>query len=82
MLYSCTRMATVGVKGLTVIITVDDAQYSPQQEDNDDRQRFFALRPGDAFHEHEVKSERRDYYCTVEYLYNATVEYCSTHSER
>ena len=49
--------------------TVDDAKYPPEQEDDDDGERFFALGACDSLHElHEVKSERRHDDCTVEHL--------------
>jgi len=50
--------------------TVDNAKYSPEKENDNKCKSFFALSPSDALHEHQIQSERRRYYCTVEHLPN------------
>jgi len=39
--------------------TVDDPQHSPEQENDDECQRLFALYAGDTFDEYQIKCERR-----------------------
>jgi len=52
--------------------TVDDSQHPPEQEDDDECQRFFTLYTGDSFDEDEVESERRHDDGSIEHLVTTT----------
>jgi len=50
--------------------TVDDSQHSPEQEDDDECERLFALYAGDALDEDEVERKRRHDDRRVEQLHS------------
>jgi len=50
------------------MLTVDNSQYSPEQEDNNECDCLFTFSSRDSFQEDEVKGERRVNYCTIKHL--------------
>ena len=50
--------------------TVDDSQHSPEEEDDDECERLFALYTGDAFDEDKIKCKWRHDDGSIKYLYS------------